>query len=102
MDAALTAPPVPRARPGSFPRRTETEVYLCQLGPVEEGGGHVRVLGRLRPGDEIAEVLSGWEDAHAQPDSLGWLLERAGGRLRGSREVQGAVQGGTPMIRTPQ
>ena len=53
------------------------EVYLCQLGPPERGGGHVRVLGTLPPGRAIDDVFDGWAEAHGAPDSLDWLLRRA-------------------------
>ncbi|HZN89149.1 MAG TPA: hypothetical protein VFB44_09250 [Thermoleophilaceae bacterium] len=53
------------------------EVYLCQLGPPDSGGGHVRVLGTLPPGRTINDVFDGWAEAHGAPDSLDWLLGRA-------------------------
>jgi hypothetical protein len=72
------------------------EVYLCQLGPPESGGGHVRVLGTVPPGRTVGDVFEGWEEAHGQPDSLGWLLGRAG-RLRKPPRNQGEAQGVAPM-----
>jgi hypothetical protein len=49
------------------------ELYVVQLGPPSEGGGHVEVLGGVAPGADLDAILEGWRDAAHRPDSLRWL-----------------------------
>jgi len=55
------------------------ELYLVRLGPVEEGGGEVELLG-VAERERLESVLAGWREQCGGPRSLGWLHER-GGRL---------------------
>jgi hypothetical protein len=52
------------------------ELHVVQLGPPEEGGGHVRLLGMVADGMDIERTLDGWREAAGRPDSLGWLRTR--------------------------
>ena len=53
------------------------ELTLIQLGPPEDGGGHVEVLGVFADRDGLDEALSGWRDECGAPGSAEWLRERA-------------------------
>jgi hypothetical protein len=55
------------------------ELYLVRLGPVEEGGGEVELLG-VAERERLESVLAGWREQCGGLRSLGWLRER-GGRL---------------------
>jgi hypothetical protein len=55
------------------------ELYLVRLGPVEEGGGVVEVLG-VAERERLESVLAGWRKQCGGPRSLEWLRAR-GGRL---------------------
>lgn len=55
------------------------ELYLVRLGPVEEGGGEVELLG-VAERERLESVLAGWREHCGGPRSLSWLRER-GGRL---------------------
>jgi hypothetical protein len=57
--------------------RDTGELYVTRLGPLEDGGGEVVVLGRARDRSQLEEVLHGWQDVCPQPDSMTWLLHRA-------------------------
>jgi hypothetical protein len=52
------------------------ELYVVQLGPREDGGGHVQVLGTVQEGADVDRMLAGWRDAARRPDSLRWLRGR--------------------------
>jgi len=71
------------------------ELYLCQLGPPEQGGGHVRVLATLPRARAVDDLLGGWRDAHGEPDSLDWLLERVAARAP-APALAGASSRGSP------
>ena len=49
------------------------ELYVVQLGPAGEGGGHVEVLGTVASGADLDGMLDGWREADRRPDSLRWL-----------------------------
>jgi hypothetical protein len=49
------------------------EVYVVQLGPPGQGGGHVEVLGSVASGADLDGALDGWRDVSQRPDSLRWL-----------------------------
>jgi hypothetical protein len=57
--------------------RDTGELYVTRLGPLEDGGGEVVVLGRARDRGQLEDVLQGWQDACPQPDSMTWLVHRA-------------------------
>jgi hypothetical protein len=57
--------------------RDTGELYVTRLGPLEDGGGEVLVLGRSRDRGQLEDVLQGWQDVCPQPDSLTWLVHRA-------------------------
>ena len=68
------------------------ELYLVRLGPSEEGGGEVEVLGRVLDRESLERVLEGWREQCGRPRSLSWLRERAlraRGRLDGREHVEG-------------
>lgn len=49
------------------------ELYVVQLGPPGDGGGHVEVLGTVAAGADLEGMLDGWRDVARRPDSLRWL-----------------------------
>jgi hypothetical protein len=49
------------------------ELYVVQLGPPGDGGGHVEVLGTVAAGADLEGMLDGWREAARRPDSLRWL-----------------------------
>jgi hypothetical protein len=49
------------------------ELYVVQLGPAGQGGGHVEVLGTVASGADLDGMLDGWREAARRPDSLRWL-----------------------------
>lgn len=51
------------------------EVYLVQLGPSEQGGGHVEVLIAGLSSVQLEAALRGWREAH-EHDELQWLRDR--------------------------
>ena len=53
------------------------ELYLVQLGPVERGGGHVELLGRLPAALDLVATFRGWAENCGLEDSLRWLRARA-------------------------
>jgi hypothetical protein len=53
------------------------ELYTVRLGPAEDGGGEVELLGVAATLEEIERALKGWHDACMRPDSLLWLHDRA-------------------------
>ena len=55
--------------PGSIPA-----VAVRDL--VREYKGGVRVLKLVHGRDQVLELLTGWEDAMVEPDSVAWLIER--------------------------
>jgi hypothetical protein len=59
--------------------RETGELYVTRLGPLADGRGEVVVLGRARDRSQLEEVLEGWQDVCAQPDSMTWLRHRAAG-----------------------
>jgi hypothetical protein len=59
--------------------RETGELYVTRLGPLQDGGGEVVVLGRARDRGQLEEVLRGWQDVCPQPDSMTWLRHRAAG-----------------------
>ena len=36
----------------------------------------IRVLGVVPTHDEVERILTGWSDAMAEPDGIGWLVDR--------------------------
>jgi hypothetical protein len=73
------------------------ELYLVRLGPVQEGGGEVEVLGRAASRRDLEVAMGGWREQCGAPSSLTWLRRRANG-LRGRmrtapRPVIGAGRG---------
>ena len=58
------------------------EVYLVQLGPSEQGGGHVQVLIAGLTGAQLVAALSGWREAHDR-DELQWLRDRLAAPVSG-------------------
>ena len=54
------------------------ELTLIQLGPPEDGGGHVEVLGAFTNRADLNRELDGWRERCGRPDSAEWLRERAG------------------------
>jgi len=44
--------------------------------PGSPEGMTVRVIGHMATHERVEEVLAGWESAMAQPDGIGWLVER--------------------------
>jgi hypothetical protein len=65
------------------------ELYLVRLGPLEEGGGQVEVLGRVSERERLEHVLAGWRERCGEPRSLAWLRERAS--ALGTRARRGAL-----------
>src|SRR5437588_730430 len=51
------------------------EVYLVQLGPSEQGGGHVELLAAGLSRAKLEAALSGWREAHDRQE-LQWLRDR--------------------------
>jgi hypothetical protein len=49
------------------------ELYVVQLGPAGQGGGHVEVLGTVAPGADLDGMLDGWREVARRRDSLRWL-----------------------------
>ena len=39
-------------------------------------GMTVRVIGHLEDRDQLERVLDGWQSAMAEPDGIGWLVDR--------------------------
>jgi hypothetical protein len=62
------------------------ELYVVQLGPTEEGGGHVELLAAGVSGEELERGLAGWPEALDAKRSLGWLRCRAR-RLAARRQL---------------
>jgi hypothetical protein len=62
------------------------ELYLVRLGPADEGGGLVEVLGSAEDSDRLEGALEGWRERCGEPSSLQWLRERAALRLRASAD----------------
>jgi hypothetical protein len=62
------------------------ELYVVQLGPTEEGGGHVELLAAGVIRDELERGLAGWAEAVHERRSLDWLRRRAR-RLTARRPV---------------
>jgi hypothetical protein len=44
--------------------------------PADADDLGVRVLKRVHGRDQVVELLAGWEQAMAGPDSVAWLIER--------------------------
>lgn len=57
------------------------ELYLVQLGPPAEGGGHVRLLATGADFDQVEAAVAGWQEAIHDHDSLNWLLDRVNRHL---------------------
>ena len=53
------------------------ELYVMQHEGTA-GGGRVDVLGRFRSFAELHRRIRGWEEVCGEPDSIDWLLGRAG------------------------
>ena len=53
------------------------ELYIVQLGPPEQGGGHVELLATGAGLERMRAALSGWRTACGRDGSLDWLRERA-------------------------
>ncbi len=51
------------------------EVYVVQLGPPEEGGGHVELLASGLAQAELETAVIGWREAHER-EELRWLRDR--------------------------
>jgi hypothetical protein len=49
------------------------ELYVVQLGPAGDGGGHVEVLGTVAAGADLDGMLDGWRDVARRRDSFRWL-----------------------------
>jgi hypothetical protein len=62
------------------------ELYLVRLGPAEQGGGSVEVLGTADSRRELDEAMRGWREQCGAPSSLAWLRRHANG-LRGRLRV---------------
>src|SRR5262245_45661919 len=82
--------------------RDTGELYLVRLGPPEQGGGRVEVLGCVAEHEQLEQALAGWRGHCGEPQSLGWLRGRAT-RLRGSvrakrAELAGAIAGSGAML----
>jgi hypothetical protein len=60
------------------------ELYLVRLGPPDEGGGRVEVLGSVEDAEMLEGALEGWRERCGEPSSLRWLHERAALTLRAS------------------
>jgi hypothetical protein len=66
------------------------ELYLVQLGPPHEGGGHVELLAAGVAIEDLEDAVSGWREAQDDGDrSLDWLRDRA--RHLVAREVATAT-----------
>jgi hypothetical protein len=52
------------------------ELYVVQLGPTEEGGGHVELLAGGVSRDDLETGLAGWPEAVDAKRSLDWLRDR--------------------------
>jgi hypothetical protein len=66
------------------------ELYVVQLGPTEEGGGHVELLAAGVTRDELEQGLAGWPEAVGERRSLDWLRRRAR-RLSSRRPLRVAI-----------
>lgn len=53
------------------------ELYTVRLGPPDEGGGEVEVLGVFPDRERLERTLAGWRGHCGEPSSLGWLRGRA-------------------------
>lgn len=53
------------------------ELTLIQLGPPEEGGGHVEVLGLFADREDLDRALEGWQLRCGTAASAEWLRQRA-------------------------
>jgi hypothetical protein len=51
------------------------EVYIVQLGPSEQGGGHVELLAVGLSRAQLQAALRGWREAHERQE-LQWLRDR--------------------------
>jgi hypothetical protein len=60
------------------------ELYLVRLGPADEGGGRVEVLGIVENPELLESALEGWRERCGEPSSLEWLRARAALTLRAS------------------
>lgn len=80
--------------------RDTGELYLVRLGPQQQGGGAVEILGVFEEQECLEAVLGGWREAVVAPDSLRWLRERLTGvrrRVRSAREAVGAATAGAAL-----
>jgi hypothetical protein len=82
--------------------RDTGELYLVRLGPREQGGGRVEVLAIVEQHERLEQALEGWRKRCGEPQSLGWLRERAraiGGRVRAKRvEATAALAGAGAVL----
>jgi hypothetical protein len=52
------------------------ELFTARLGPNHAGGGRIELLAHVPDGGELAEMLSGWQEAVGTFDSIRWLRAR--------------------------
>jgi hypothetical protein len=77
------------------------ELYLVRLGRPEEGGGRVEVLATITERERLEHALAGWRRRCGEPQSLGWLRERAtaiGRRVRAERARATAAVAGAGAV----
>lgn len=77
------------------------ELYTVRLGPSEQGGGRVEVIGVFADRDRLERALAGWRRRCGQPRSLSWLRARASHRALPLRAVAGAAAPVAPAPRSP-
>jgi hypothetical protein len=63
--------------------RDTGELYVCEHLRPDGGGGRVHVLVREFDQDELDAALDGWRDVCRRPNSLAWLVDRAGRPVAG-------------------
>ena len=58
--------------------RDTGELYVCEHLRPGSFGGRVHVLARRFERGELEAALGGWRDVCRRPNSLAWLVDRAG------------------------
>ena len=63
--------------------RDTGELYVCEHLRPNGSGGRVHVLVRQFDQDELDAAFDGWRDVCRRPNSLAWLVDRAGRPVAG-------------------